>query len=98
MRFHDFYREMAQMVDKFVNIPNRVLLYQLYNYISDMRSVTSMVNSHIKWHGEFFKSKNTWPRKIRFWPVSEPIFASKLVSFKNDIVYSYFTVCLRRNG
>ncbi len=52
MKFHDFYRRMAQMVDKFVNIPNRVLLYQLYNYISDMRSVTAMVNSHIKWHGE----------------------------------------------
>ena len=43
---------MALMVDKFVNIPNRVLLYQLYNYVSDMRSVMSMVNSHIKWHGE----------------------------------------------
>ena len=52
MRFHEFYREMALMVDKFVNIPNRVLLYQLYNYVSDMRSVMSMVNSHIKWHGE----------------------------------------------
>ena len=51
MKFHDFYREMAVMVDKFVNIPNRVLLYQLYNYVSDMRSVMSMVNSHIKWHG-----------------------------------------------
>ena len=54
MRFHEFYREMALMVDKFVNIPNRVLLYQLYNYVSDMRSVMSMVNSHIKWHGEMF--------------------------------------------
>ena len=55
MRFHEFYREMALMVDKFVNIPNRVLLYQLYNYVSDMRSVMSMVNSHIKWHGERLK-------------------------------------------
>ena len=52
MKFHDFYREMALMVDKFVNIPNRVLLYQLYSYVSDIRSVTSMVNSHIKWHGK----------------------------------------------
>ena len=59
MRFHEFYREMALMVDKFVNIPNRVLLYQLYNYVSDMRSVMSMVNSHIKWHGERLSLVNT---------------------------------------
>ena len=40
------------LVDKFVNVPNRVLLYELYNYVSDMRGVISMLNSTIKWHGK----------------------------------------------
>jgi len=39
------------MVDKLMMVPNRVLLYELYSYVSDMRSVLAMVNSYIKWHG-----------------------------------------------
>ena len=45
------------MVDKFVNIPNRQLLYELYTYVGDMRSVLSMVNGYIKWHGESLCTK-----------------------------------------
>lgn len=43
---------MTVMVDKFVNIPNRVLLYELYPYVGDMRSVLSMINGSVKWHGK----------------------------------------------
>lgn len=51
INFHEYHKEIAQMVDKFVNIPNREILYELYNYVSDMRSVLSLVNSYIRWQG-----------------------------------------------
>lgn len=51
IQFHEMYRNMTVMVDKFVNIPNRVLLYELYPYVGDMRSVLSMINGSVKWHG-----------------------------------------------
>jgi len=38
-------------VDKLVNIPNRELLYDVYAYITDMRSTLALVNSYIKWLG-----------------------------------------------
>ena len=53
INFHEYHKEIAQMVDKFVNIPNREILYELYNYISDMRSVLSLVNSYIRWQGRY---------------------------------------------
>lgn len=54
VHFHDCFKEAASVVDKLVNIPNRVLLYELYNYISDMRCTLSLVNSYVKWNGEQF--------------------------------------------
>ena len=53
INFHEYHKEIAQMVDKFVNIPNREILYELYNYVSDMRSVLSLVNSYIRWQGGY---------------------------------------------
>ena len=53
MRYHDNHKDVAILVDKLVNIPNRELLYELYCYISDMRSILSMVNSYIKWNGMY---------------------------------------------
>ena len=49
--FHDSYRDFSMVVDRFVNIPNRELLYELYCYVSDMRSSLALLNSYIKWHG-----------------------------------------------
>ena len=54
MHFHDCHKDLCQVVDKFVNITNRDLLYELYNYVSDMRSCMSLVNGYIKWHGKIF--------------------------------------------
>ena len=49
--FHDAYRDMVGMVDKLIGIPNRDILYEMYHYVNDMRSVLSLVNSYIKWNG-----------------------------------------------
>ena len=54
MRFHENYKYVAILVDKFMSIPNRDLLYELCNYVTDMRSVLAMVNSYIKWNGKSF--------------------------------------------
>ncbi len=51
IRFHGCHKDMGLLVDKFVNIPNRDLLYELYPYVCDMRSVLGLLNSYIKWHG-----------------------------------------------
>ena len=50
-RFSRSYRDVAMAVDKLVNIPNRELLYDIYAYITDMRSTLALVNSYIKWLG-----------------------------------------------
>lgn len=50
--FHERFKEVTMLVDKFVNVPNRELLYELYNYVNDMRCVLSFVNSYIKWNGD----------------------------------------------
>jgi len=50
-RFGRSYRDVAMAVDKLVNIPNRELLYDVYAYITDMRSTLALVNSYIKWLG-----------------------------------------------
>ena len=50
-RFSRSYRDVAMAVDKLVNIPNRELLYDVYAYITDMRSTLALVNSYIKWLG-----------------------------------------------
>lgn len=51
IHFHDCYANLSIVVDRFVNIPNRELLYEMYSYINDMRSNLALVNSYIKWHG-----------------------------------------------
>lgn len=51
IHFHDCYTNLSIVVDRFVNIPNRELLYELYSYVNDMRSNLALVNSYIKWHG-----------------------------------------------
>jgi hypothetical protein len=53
-QFHRLYREIVIVVDKLVNIPNRELLYELYSYITDMRSTLALVNSYVKWQGMYF--------------------------------------------
>jgi len=50
-RFSRSYRDVAMAVDKLVNIPNRELLYDVYAYITDMRSTLALVNSYVKWLG-----------------------------------------------
>jgi len=50
-RFSRSYRDVAMAVDKLVNIPNRELLYDVYAYITDMRSTLTLVNSYVKWLG-----------------------------------------------
>ena len=50
-RFSRGYRDVAMAVDKLVNIPNRELLYDVYAYITDMRSTLALVNSYVKWLG-----------------------------------------------
>ena len=50
--FHDGYRDVIGMVDKLIGIPNRDILYEMYHYVNDMRSVLSLVNAYIKWHGK----------------------------------------------
>jgi len=52
IHFHDCYTNLSIVVDRFVNIPNRELLYELYSYVNDMRSNLALVNSYIKWHGK----------------------------------------------
>lgn len=54
IHFHDCFKEVVVMVDKLVNMPNRVLLYDLYNYVSDMRGALSLVNAYVKWNGRYF--------------------------------------------
>ena len=49
--FHERHKEVVLIVDKFVNMTNRDILYQLYDYVNDMRSVLSLVNSYVKWNG-----------------------------------------------
>ena len=51
-RFSRSYRDVAMAVDKLVNIPNRELLYDVYAYITDMRSTLALVNSYVKWLGK----------------------------------------------
>lgn len=53
MHFHDCYRNLAMLSEKVINIPNRDILYEMYFYLSDMRSVVCLINSYIKWHGEW---------------------------------------------
>jgi len=57
IHFHQCHKDVCLVVDKFVNIPNRDLLYELYIYISDMRSCLSLVNSYIKWHGKYVDAR-----------------------------------------
>jgi len=52
-RFSRSYRDVAMAVDKLVNIPNRELLYDVYAYITDMRSTLALVNSYVKWLGMY---------------------------------------------
>jgi protein O-GlcNAcase/histone acetyltransferase len=52
VHFHDAYRNLAILADKVINIPNRDILYDLYFYLSDMRSTLCLINSYIKWHGK----------------------------------------------
>jgi len=53
-QFHRLNREIAIVVDKLVNIPNREMLYEIYAYITDIRSTLALVNSYIKWHGMLY--------------------------------------------
>ena len=56
IHFHDCFKGVAIVVDKFVNCPNRAILYDIYAYISDMRSALSLVNSYVKWIGKYINS------------------------------------------
>ncbi|ELU09423.1 hypothetical protein CAPTEDRAFT_175350 [Capitella teleta] len=61
--FNDCYRNLAILADKIINIPNRDILYDLYSYLSDIRSTLCLINSYIKWHGMRRK-----PKRVPFRP------------------------------
>lgn len=44
-------RKLSQVSDKLLAIPNRDILYDLYAYVNDMRSVVWLLNSYFKWNG-----------------------------------------------
>lgn len=61
--------EMTQGVNKLVQhltaCNNRELLYDLYAYVWDIRGVISLLNSYVKWLGEF-EMRNMLKKKCKF--------------------------------
>ncbi|CAD5121948.1 DgyrCDS10409 [Dimorphilus gyrociliatus] len=60
--FHDKHAEICDMMDKLLKIPNRAFLYEIYNYVSDLRNVLSMINSYVTWHGLGRKTREPFSR------------------------------------
>ena len=51
IEFHELHRDVATVIDKFMNMPNRRVLYDLYGYVSAIRSVLALANSYVRWQG-----------------------------------------------
>ena len=52
VRFHTFCEEVNRCFDNLTTIPNRQLLYDLYQYMSDARETTMLLDSYISWLGK----------------------------------------------
>ncbi|XP_067937345.1 protein O-GlcNAcase-like isoform X2 [Watersipora subatra] len=49
--FNKFVKYFAEVCEKFQMIPNRCLMYDMNNYLWDLRGTLSLLNSYIKWLG-----------------------------------------------
>lgn len=43
---------VVQMFNRLSNVPNRIILYDLYNYICDIKSGVTMAKAYVKTLGE----------------------------------------------
>lgn len=51
--FDELTKKVNSLATKLNDITNRELLYEIYPYVWDIRGVISLLNSYIKWLGEF---------------------------------------------
>ena len=52
-KFEELVKAVSRMAEKLSKIPNRALLYDMYAYLWDMRGVLSVLNSFVKWLGNY---------------------------------------------
>lgn len=55
-QFDDMCEAVVQMFSRLSNVPNRSILYDLYNYISDIKSGVSLARAYVKSLGEELRS------------------------------------------
>lgn len=55
--FENQRKSVQRLVHRLLAIPNRCLLYDLYNYISEMNSTLSLCSQYLRWIGKFRDQK-----------------------------------------
>ena len=53
-KFHDVCTCVSEMFSRLTAIPNRVLLYDVYQYTWDAKEATMLLDSYIAWLGKRF--------------------------------------------
>lgn len=51
--FHNYAKNVNRLVQRLTTIHNRSLLYDLYNYVSDISSTISLCSRYLHWIGHF---------------------------------------------
>ena len=56
--FNQFVLDFKDVCEKFAMIPNRCLLYDMNDYLWDLRGTIAVLNSYIKWLGnQYFQRR-----------------------------------------
>lgn len=51
-KFDEMCAAVVQMFNRLSNVPNRIILYDLYNYICDIKSGVTMAKAYVKTLGQ----------------------------------------------
>ena len=56
MHFHTLCEDVNLCFDHLTTIPNRSLLYDLYQYMASARETTAQLDSYIAWLGQLYNT------------------------------------------
>ena len=56
-KFHQLCGQVNEMYTRLTAIPNRTLLYDVYQYVWDAKETTMLLDSYIAWLGMLYPSK-----------------------------------------